>query len=551
MYNASKRDSLNMISRRNKKKSVTPTNQREVSNRHRNLKRDHSITSSKPTKNPTNPQNKKKKIALIASAFILIVGLFSIAPNYVILRGKTPPNLQVSQVDVGKLTPEEATDKIQTTLNLATIELLYKDQNIASNPSEAGITINNDQLSSTLTSSNIDILKPWYLANNKPLPLNFDESKLAELLDDFEDPDFSPMQNAGFTYEEDTLVITESQEGFGIDHRTVAITLKDNLQNSLGSTTVEVSAAAIAPDITKADINENTDLINSVINNEYVIAYDETSAVSAPKADIASWISLERNESGDIIIGVNEDNVKTFVQKVAEKYSVAPVNELTQTFTSGREPRIVTQGQEGKKVVNTDNLAQELINNVQEKQGYTGKLEYETIAYQKISEEVDDNKISVTHTYTVETWGNVQASLSEFKSQAAQTLNSVQGWSGAGIAFQEVSSNGSFTLVLAEPSRVGDFSVYCSSEWSCRVGRYVIINDLRWREATTAWNNGGGSLRDYRHMVVNHEVGHWLGFGHLNCPGAGQLAPVMQQQSMSLQGCRFNPWPTTSELNSL
>ena len=66
--------------------------------------------------------------------------------------------------------------------------------------------------------------------------------------------------------------------------------------------------------------------------------------------------------------------------------------------------------------------------------------------------------------------------------------------------------------------------------------------------ATPSWNAAGGSLRDYRHMVVNHETGHWLGHGHASCTGAGQPAQVMQQQSMSLQGCSFNAWPTTSEL---
>lgn len=151
-------------------------------------------------------------------------------------------------------------------------------------------------------------------------------------------------------------------------------------------------------------------------------------------------------------------------------------------------------------------------------------------------------------TYDVATRGGIVASFDEFRSQANQTLNDGRGWARMGVSFKEVSSGGSFTLVLSEASQLPTFSSGCSAEYSCRAGRYVIINQDRWLGATPSWNSNGGSLRDYRHMVVNHETGHWLGHGHAYCGGSGSLAPVMQQQSISLQGCSFNAWPLASEL---
>jgi hypothetical protein len=150
--------------------------------------------------------------------------------------------------------------------------------------------------------------------------------------------------------------------------------------------------------------------------------------------------------------------------------------------------------------------------------------------------------------FHVETRGTITTSLKLFVRQAQQTFDDPRGWRGAGIEFRRVARGGSMTLVLSEASRVPGFSSGCSSMWSCRVGRYVIINQTRWKHASPAWNAAHGKLRDYRHMVVNHESGHFLGLDHASCPGPGRPAPVMMQQSKGLNGCHFNPWPTAREV---
>lgn len=152
--------------------------------------------------------------------------------------------------------------------------------------------------------------------------------------------------------------------------------------------------------------------------------------------------------------------------------------------------------------------------------------------------------------YSVQTRGRIVADLATFKKLARQTFDDPRGWRGAGVEFRQVRKGGAMTLVLAEASQVPKFSPECSAQWSCRVGRFVVINQTRWRFASPAWRAGDGTLRNYRHMVVNHESGHFLGRGHRSCPRRGALAPVMQQQSKGLGGCRFNPWPTAAERRS-
>jgi hypothetical protein len=157
---------------------------------------------------------------------------------------------------------------------------------------------------------------------------------------------------------------------------------------------------------------------------------------------------------------------------------------------------------------------------------------------------VEGYAIPVTRrvTYSVTTRGRTTASLAVFKRQVQETYDDPRGWRAGGVEFRRVRRGGDFTLVLSTAGAVPSFSSQCSTQWSCRVGRFVIINQTRWQHASPAWNAAGRSLRDYRQMVVNHETGHWLGRGHATCSGGGR-APVMMQQSKGTGGCSFNPWP--------
>jgi hypothetical protein len=150
--------------------------------------------------------------------------------------------------------------------------------------------------------------------------------------------------------------------------------------------------------------------------------------------------------------------------------------------------------------------------------------------------------------YTVRSAGQVQADLAEFAAAVSAVLRDSRGWSRDGWGFQRVSSGADFEVVLAEPGTVPSFDEVCSADYSCQAGDFVVVNDVRWRTASPAWLEAGASLADYRTMVVNHEVGHWLGRHDTTCPGKGKRSPVMVQQSKGLGGCLPNSWPLASEL---
>jgi hypothetical protein len=133
----------------------------------------------------------------------------------------------------------------------------------------------------------------------------------------------------------------------------------------------------------------------------------------------------------------------------------------------------------------------------------------------------------------------------QFATAALETLAAPQGWTAAGTwRFQQVGAADAyeFILYLATPATRDRLCAMGFDQYSsCRRGDRVVINVARWANGAVAFT---GSLQEYRQYVINHEVGHRLGYGHELCPGAGRPAPVMQQQTLGLHGCTPNAWPS-------
>lgn len=140
-----------------------------------------------------------------------------------------------------------------------------------------------------------------------------------------------------------------------------------------------------------------------------------------------------------------------------------------------------------------------------------------------------------------------------FAEAVHRTLNDDRSWAHNGEkTFERVpGGEADFVITLASPGTTG---VWCAKSdldttvdnVSCDSARTerVMINAFRWAQGSATY--GPDQMFIYRQMLINHEVGHRLGRDHVNCRTPGALAPIMQQQTKSLNingiECKPNPW---------
>jgi hypothetical protein len=177
--------------------------------------------------------------------------------------------------------------------------------------------------------------------------------------------------------------------------------------------------------------------------------------------------------------------------------------------------------------------------------------------------------------YTVEVEDGIDSAAfggdDAFARMVDQTLANPKGWAhNPQLAFVRIDGSAAetpdFRVSMSSPATV---RVGCGYEFPLETSCYnpsfgpdaqprVFLNEARWVRGAVPFEGDVGSYRQY---LINHEVGHAIGYlRHEPCEKPGGLASVMMQQTFSTadddaarfdpewvkpdgKACRFNPWP--------
>jgi hypothetical protein len=130
-----------------------------------------------------------------------------------------------------------------------------------------------------------------------------------------------------------------------------------------------------------------------------------------------------------------------------------------------------------------------------------------------------------------------------FAESVLATLNDPRGWNAAdGSTFAWTDSERyDARVVLASPGTTDRLCLPLDTigELSCGIEETAVLNFKRWAKGSQAWDD----TARYRQYLVNHEVGHVIGYHHDLCAGEGEHATVMVQQTTTTSGCIPEPWP--------
>lgn len=430
--------------------------------------------------------------------------------NFVLLaiyHNRTYPRTMLVGIHVGNMSFSQVAQKAASQHVVpGTLTLSHGTQTVSVPSSDLGV-----QFDAARTQTSLSHQRSWlpiiavFMRHWVPAPATISQARLSAKASNLAGTFHQDPTDAHVTLSGTTFGASNPANGYALDTVALGPAIMGAIDH--GHTHVSVPVKVLIPAVTKLRAQADAKQLQATLNVSVSYVYGGSSR-KPPATDIAKWYQASGNT-----YTFNDFAIRTYIATAGMAMGVRPSN---LTLAVGAT----------KQALSTQSAA--------------------TIALIPYSK-------AKTYQYCVQSRGADTQYLPELKNILASVYADLRGWSLDGqVAFDYATTGCDFTVWLATSDQMGTFGAICDNYWDCEVNNNVVVNLDRWLNTTPAWKSYGGSLDDYRTMLINHETGHMLGFlDNYACPAPGGPAPIMLQQSINLRGCTFNIWPTQPELTAL
>lgn len=450
----------------------------------------------------------RRAIFLRMAGLAVILFVLANAGMALAYRGRALPHMFVGRLDIGGKSLNSLKAASSSDILPASLTLAHGSSQAARTPAAMGITVD-----STASLKNLGAVHRWLPVLNLVgshhvrLALHVNQQQFDAAGKSLARQLTSPALGKHIGLNGTTFAVKPARAGYRLDTSALLIPTLTALQQ--GTAHVSVPTVSIAaPKSTTANLASQIPGLQKELDAQVNFVYQGT-AIRPSKADRSHWFAASGTS-----MAPNLSAVRPYILQMAKHLNIT--------------------------IANPDNLGLAATYALD-------KADARTFAVVPIGNS------TIIRTYCTATKDVSDDVLADLDGKLAMTYNDARGWNDGGkIAFEQVASGCQYTVWMSAAKDMTTFGSICDDYYNCQVGAGVVLNYDRWTQATPPWNKTHGSIQDYRTLMIDHETGHRLGFyDNPTCPGHGQPAPVMMQQSIDLHGCVFNIWPRPYEFAQL
>lgn len=317
----------------------------------------------------------RSRLPLILLAIISVVavvlagGAFAYANSF---SGKALPGTTVLGQDVSGKTLDEIRSLVAARADGVTVTVSASGQKHEASLSDLGVNVDSSATAKAAVDrdhSFFSVLGSVWSGKHAVQPIvSVDPASVSDYAKSLVPDDKIQPKNASVDFDKDsqTWNVTEGTDGQGVDPQSMVKTVQQEAPK-LKDFSVDQEITQISPAITTQKAEKVVGSIKNILEQPMTIKGPKDTSYEVSTERRNSWLSVEPNAAGDdLTLKIDEDAVREWVGKRADKASVKVQDGIEQIDANGKVVKVISEKADGVEVTNKDAVADQLIASLKE-----------------------------------------------------------------------------------------------------------------------------------------------------------------------------------------